>query len=310
MSGPAADAIGVTVGDRLPAAVDPGDPLLRNTFPRRSTAVAFEVVGTFAVRDQAARYWFDDRDLADVAIGGTEDNPLAFATAVFAPEAYEDLIRLDLPTRYRWNLFADVDRLDAGTLDVLVQDLRRLDATFVTTGAVRPGRVARSLRAPRPGRALSRATDDDRGRPVGRRDRTAGRGRRCGRTHRHPRRPSQATGAGPGARPRGLQRAIACRATVGGAADHGPGGPDRPGPRRAPRERSPECPVGDRGDPRGARGDRPPGRGHRAGGPPSAPRSRARRSAGLPGPAARGSCSRRSWSSSRWPPPGSCASAG
>ena len=60
LSAPAADTIGVKVGDRLPAAVDPGDPLLRNTFPRPVTAVAFEVVGTFAVRDQAARYWFDD----------------------------------------------------------------------------------------------------------------------------------------------------------------------------------------------------------------------------------------------------------
>jgi putative ABC transport system permease protein len=141
MSAPAADAIGVRVGDRLPAAVDPGDPLLRNTFPRPVTAVAFEVVGTFAVRDPVARYWFDDQTLANVAIGGTDDNPLAFATAVFAPEAYDDLIQLDLPNRYRWNLFTDVDRLDAGTLDVLLQDLRRLDATFVTTGAVRPGRV-------------------------------------------------------------------------------------------------------------------------------------------------------------------------
>ena len=63
---PAADAIGVAVGDRLPAAVDPGDPLLRNTFPRPATAVAFEVVGTFSVRDPAARYWFDDRSLAEV----------------------------------------------------------------------------------------------------------------------------------------------------------------------------------------------------------------------------------------------------
>ena len=141
MSAPAADAIGVAVGDRLPAAVDPGDPLLRNTFPRPVTAVDFEVVGTFTVRDRAARYWFDDRTLAEVAIGGTDDNPIAFATAVFAPEAYEDLIRLDLPNRYRWNLFVDVDRLDAGTLDVLEPDLRRLDATFVTTGAARPGRV-------------------------------------------------------------------------------------------------------------------------------------------------------------------------
>ena len=258
LSVPAADAIGVAVGDRLPAAVDPGDPLLRNTFPRPVAAVAFEVVGTFSVRDPAARYWFDDRTLADVAIGGTEDNPLAFATAVFAPDAYGDLIRLDLPNRYRWNLFTDVDRLDAGTLDVLVQDLRRLDATFVTTGAVRPGRVL-----VRSGSSAWSSAISGNGRRPKRRCRSrraAGRGRWCGRTDRPPRRPSPAPGAGPGAWPRGLQRPIARRATVGGTADHRPGGPDWTGPRRAHRERSPERPVVGRGDPRGARGDRPAGR--------------------------------------------------
>ena len=130
------------------------------------------------MRDLGAPYWFDDRTLAEVAIGGTEDDPLAFATAVFAPEAYDDLIRLDLPNRYRWNMFVDVDRLDAGMLDVLVPDLRRLDATFVTTGAVRPGRVlVRSGLLGLVERYLG-AADDDRGRPVGRGARTAGGGGR------------------------------------------------------------------------------------------------------------------------------------
>src|SRR5690242_10229591 len=41
--------------------------------------------------------------------------------------------------RYRWNLFVDPARLDAANLGPLVTDLRRLEASYATTGAARPG---------------------------------------------------------------------------------------------------------------------------------------------------------------------------
>ena len=82
--------------------------------------------------------------------------PIAFATAVFAPEAYADVLALDLPLRYQWRSFVDPDRLDAGSLDVLAEDLRRLDAAFGTTGAAAPGVDPVPLRAARHRRALSR----------------------------------------------------------------------------------------------------------------------------------------------------------
>jgi putative ABC transport system permease protein len=139
LSDASAAAIGVAVGDTLAANVDSGDPLLRNVFPRPVSEIRIIVVGTFTVRDAAAPFWFDDRSLGEVSIGGTDDDPIAFATALFAPAAYADLLELDLPSRYRWLLFVDIDKLDAGAVDALAPDLRRLGSTFATTGSVRAG---------------------------------------------------------------------------------------------------------------------------------------------------------------------------
>ena len=130
---------GMQVGDRLAANVDANDPLLRNLFPRLSTAVEVVVVGTFIVPDALASYWYDDRGLADAAIGGTDDSPIAFATALFAPAAYADTLALGLPMRYRWRFFVDPARIDAGAIDILAADLRRVGAANATTGALRPG---------------------------------------------------------------------------------------------------------------------------------------------------------------------------
>ena len=131
----------VELGDILPAAVDPNDPMLRNVFPRPTTEIEFEVVGLFTVDDRHAPYWFDETTLADAAIGGTEESPIAFATAVFASEAYADVLALGLPNRYRWRLFVDTDRLDAGALGELRGDLRRLESSFGTAGSGPNGRI-------------------------------------------------------------------------------------------------------------------------------------------------------------------------
>ena len=81
------------------------------------------------------------RTLADAAIGGTEESPIAFATALFAPEAYADVLTLGLPSRYRWRFFVDTDRLDAGALGALRGDLRRLESSFGTAGSGPNGRI-------------------------------------------------------------------------------------------------------------------------------------------------------------------------
>ncbi len=125
----------VEVGDTLPVAVDPGDPMLRNVFPRPTDPYELEVVGLFQVDDPDAPYWFDESVLARAAVAGTVDAPIAFATGLFAPEAYPDLLTMGLPLRYRWRFGVDAQRIDAGQVTQLRPDLRRLETTFGTTGA-------------------------------------------------------------------------------------------------------------------------------------------------------------------------------
>ncbi len=141
LSSAAAAQLLVELGDILPAEVDPGDPMLRTLFPRPTTAVEMEVVGLFEVDDRRAPYWFDETTLAEAAIGGTDDSPIAFATALIAPEAYADVFTLGLPTRYRWRLQVDAERLDAGEVTPLRDDLRRLGSSFGTAGSGANGRI-------------------------------------------------------------------------------------------------------------------------------------------------------------------------
>ena len=139
LSTEAASLIGMAIGDTWRANVDPSDPVLANVFPRPVTEVEVTLVGTFAIDDPTDPIWFDDHALEAAAIGGSADDPIAYVTGLFGPDAYADLTDLGIPAAFRWREFVDASRLDAGLLDRLVPELTRLEATYSTAGAVRPG---------------------------------------------------------------------------------------------------------------------------------------------------------------------------
>ncbi|HEY7701536.1 MAG TPA: FtsX-like permease family protein [Candidatus Limnocylindrales bacterium] len=122
----------VEVGDVLDATVDPSDPMVQPLFPRPTADVVLEVVGLFDVTDPRDPAWFDDPAYSVAEVGGSDDAPIAFATALFAPEAYPALADLGLPSRYRWRFEVDPARLDTGMLEAFVADVRRLDTTYGT----------------------------------------------------------------------------------------------------------------------------------------------------------------------------------
>ena len=130
-----ASLLGVEVGDMLEGAVDATDPLIGRPIgqPLRAT---FEFVGVFRVPDPGAAAWYGDARLIEPGLRGSVDNPIAFATALIAPDAFADVVASDLPFRYEWRYFVDPERIDAGTLEALVPDLRRLTSEYgaVTTG--------------------------------------------------------------------------------------------------------------------------------------------------------------------------------
>ncbi len=139
LSSAAAAELLVDVEDNLSATVDPSDPMIRRLFPRPTATIELAVVGLFTVTDPDDPAWLDDPAFARAAVGGTEDAPVAFANALIAPEAYVDVADLGLPSRYRWRYQVDAGGLDAGALETLIPDLRRLDAAFGADRSV-PGR--------------------------------------------------------------------------------------------------------------------------------------------------------------------------
>ena len=127
-----ATEIGVVIGDRLTGDLDGTDLIIRRAVGRRLPA-EFEIVGIFAVRDPNAEVWYADRTLQAVNVGGTLENPIAYATGLVAPEAYPDLLTSSLPFRYQWRFFIDPTGFDAGGLDALIPELQRLETEYRTS---------------------------------------------------------------------------------------------------------------------------------------------------------------------------------
>ena len=120
----------IRVGDTLQLTVDSGDPIMRAFFSDATGAATATVVGLFTVPQPDADYWYDDTRLIRAAVGGTVDNPIAYTTALIAPDAYADVLGLQVPMAYRWRFYVDGQRADAGQLESLIPDLRRLKTTF------------------------------------------------------------------------------------------------------------------------------------------------------------------------------------
>ena len=216
----------------LPADVDPGDPMLRNVFPRPTTAVVFDVVGLFTGQ-RAARAVLVRRDHArQAAIGGTDENPIAFATGLFAPEAYAGRARRSTCRAATAGSFRRADRLDAGQLGRALP--RTCAGSSRASGPPGPARTAAPVphRPARPPRAIRRPARRGRGglsvAAIGPLAVAAG---ALGLVGRH--RPGGAAAHGPRARSRRIGRPTARRPALGGAARHRSGRARRPAARAA-----------------------------------------------------------------------------
>ena len=127
-----AQEIGLTVGMDLHAVLDANDPLLTSN-PRSSFEAQFEIVGIYAMDDPRAPVWYADNSLERPGANFDAEPPIAFATALVAHEALADLVTSNLPFRYAWHYFIDPDRIDAGQLETLIPELRRLETSFASS---------------------------------------------------------------------------------------------------------------------------------------------------------------------------------
>jgi putative ABC transport system permease protein len=142
ISADAAADVGISIGDHLPVLVDGSDPLLARTF-YRIVPTEMVVVGTYRAVDPTADYWYGDVSLLQIFRAGSLDAPIAYVTAYFAADDYPGLVSSGLPFRYQWRFNLATDRLDAGQVPALLDDLRRVQSDFLTGSSElsRPGGV-------------------------------------------------------------------------------------------------------------------------------------------------------------------------
>ncbi len=148
VSSTTAAEVGVRVGDTLQLALDPTDSLARGHNDRTAVRIA----GIFTVDDPSAPYWSGDTT-TDRPTEHAVSADLVFtnAIAVLSPDAYPPLMSSTdprgLPLRYSWRFLVDPRRLEAGRVDDLLVDLRRLESVFpaspVVVGAAK-GTILRS----------------------------------------------------------------------------------------------------------------------------------------------------------------------
>ncbi|MEO8208393.1 MAG: hypothetical protein ABI598_05105, partial [Chloroflexota bacterium] len=118
------------VGETYVAHLDPTDPLRRSFFPRPSSSIEITVVGIYSINDRTAAYWFDDTKAVEARIGGTTEHPIAFVTALIAPDAYPILLG---EGQTSWRIPIDARQIDAGQLEALVPDLRQMALSYPST---------------------------------------------------------------------------------------------------------------------------------------------------------------------------------
>lgn len=118
--------LGIELGDRLTVIADASDPFVRGNGVRIEPAIV-EVVGLFEPLDSADEYWAGDTDLLVAAQVGSDERPIAHATAYVAAAAYRSIAVDEIPFAYEWRYRLDPGRIDAGEVSQLRADLPRLD---------------------------------------------------------------------------------------------------------------------------------------------------------------------------------------
>lgn len=117
------------VGDRIFLVTDPDDPLVGPFGIPEQAAV--DVVGIYDVTEPDGDYWLGDYALDRPTLVPVGINIVEIhATALLSPDAYPTLLEFAYPMRYAFRHQVATDRLDAGQLDALVIDLRRMESEF------------------------------------------------------------------------------------------------------------------------------------------------------------------------------------
>lgn len=132
--------LAVQVGQQLVMEPFPDDRLAQSVPRSRQGYIVMEISGLFEVNDVNEAYWLSIPAI-DRAVEYDDGMQVhIYATGVMAGGAYEQYLReTSFPLNYVWRYFVDPASFDAGDLDRLAEDVRRLDAEYDTFGSASLG---------------------------------------------------------------------------------------------------------------------------------------------------------------------------
>jgi len=131
--------LGVTIGDSFILAPHVDDPLVKMVARRDQTFMAAEIVGLIEPQELSADYWMSDPQLHRAVEYDDGNSVHIYATSLIAPDAYAQLVsRASIMFRYTWRYFVAASAFNAGNLEQLSADLRRLDAEYENSTFARP----------------------------------------------------------------------------------------------------------------------------------------------------------------------------
>jgi putative ABC transport system permease protein len=128
----AANQLSLQAGDVLYLEPDFEDVLAGAVPLSERRMIAAEVTGIFSPKRDADAAWLDDARLGAAVTRDTDQRRYVYGFGLFAPAAYGEVADASapLPLRYSWRYDVDASGFDAGTIDRLDSDVRKLDASF------------------------------------------------------------------------------------------------------------------------------------------------------------------------------------
>lgn len=132
MSQSSADSLHVKLGDTIPLQPDTEDRLTRLRNGTNIPNLAMHVVGIISVPNPNDDFWYG---LPAIDVAAVEDNGTStrvYATAIFGPSAYADVLNDTDPglLNYSYRYYVNPNSFNAGKFNTLSVAMRRLDAQY------------------------------------------------------------------------------------------------------------------------------------------------------------------------------------
>ncbi len=133
------DLMQIGIGDSIVLTPQREDPLNRGaTLNELSYNLVARVSGIIEIDEPEAEYWFGDTRLQEPLVVENPDFVLIFGTGLMSPSAYGEMLGDTSPSlwSYTWRYFVDPERLDAGEIGGITDELQALEVQFGSSGLV------------------------------------------------------------------------------------------------------------------------------------------------------------------------------